>query len=451
MTKMNITHIVNSAKFNRSHLMLLVCCCFIVLFDNYDLVIYSSVLPVIMEEWSMSPVQAGAIGSYGFFGMMVGAILFGIISDKFGRKNVIVLSIFLFSFFSFLCAFTPGPLSFSIFRFISGIGIGGVLPTCMALLTDYTPKRKANLSTIIMLSFFPLGGIVAGFTGIYFIPHLGWQSVYWIAAIPLIFLPFMYKYFHDSPAMLLSKGRKKELYSVLSKVNPEAAITEKTEFEIVEEDKNVSSPVKLLFTNNRALGTTMIWVAFFMCLLMINGLTTWLPKLMFNAGYELSSSLSFSIALNIGAFFGTVIFGLLVDKFGVKKVIIPVFLLASLSLTLLGFKSNMTILYLLISIAGGCIFGAQSISYSFVVQYYPSSIRSTGIGFASAIGRIGGIIGPTFGGILIALGLSLKMNFISYAIPGIIAAIAFSFVPLKMGKQKKAVQVKTALTDSTIK
>lgn len=445
MAKINITDVVNEGKFNRFHLGLLICCCFIIVFDMFDLVIYGSVIPILMKEWSISPVQAGTIGSYGFFGMMLGAIFFGVLADKFGRKNILILSVILFSIFTFLCTFAPGPLSFSIYRFIAGVGIGGVLPNVIAIMTDYTPKHLHNRMVSIVMCAFSVGGILAGLVGIYFIPHMGWKSVYWVAAIPLLLIPFMVKYFHDSPAMLFVKGRIDELRLVLTKVNDKVSIPPNMEFVIsTETEKEPSSPVIALFNNNRALGTVMIWIAFFMCLLMINGISTWLPNLMFRAGYALSSSLSFMIVLNIGAIVGTLILGGLADKFGVKKVLVPMFIMAAISLTLLGFKNNMFILYLLVFITGACTMGAQNISYSFVSQYYPSLMRSTAIGFASGIGRIGGIIGPTFGGFLVALNLSAQMNFLSFAIPGIIAAIAFSFVPLKHSYQRKSKKIDIA-------
>ncbi|HWL13110.1 MAG TPA: aromatic acid/H+ symport family MFS transporter, partial [Ureibacillus sp.] len=395
MAKINISEVVNEGKFNRFHLFLLITCCFIITFDMFDLVIYSSVLPLLMGEWSMTPVQAGTIGSYGPFGMMVGAIFFGVFADKFGRKNGLIFSVFLFSVFTFLCAFVPGPSSFGLCRFIAGVGIGGVMPNVIALLTDYSPKHMHNKMVSIVMICFPIGGILAALAGIYFIPHMGWKSVYWVAILPVFILPFMMKYLHDSPAILFFKGKKEELCVALSKVNPKLFLTPDMEFEFTSQKEVTGSPVTALFKNKRALGTIMIWIAFFMCLLMVNGINTWLPNLMFSAGYALGSSLSFMIVLNVGAIIGTLILGSLADKFGAKRVLVPMFVMAAISLALLGFKSNMVILYLLVAIAGACTTGAQNISYSFVSQYYPSLMRSTAVGFASGIGRIGAIIGPT--------------------------------------------------------
>ena len=430
MSKVNVSDIINESKFNRFHFWLLFWSCFIIAFDMYDLVIYGSVLPVLMKEWSLSPVQAGAIGSYGFFGMAIGAILFGIMADKFGRKKVLIASVILFSASTALCGFASGPITFSILRFLSGLGIGGVMPNVIALLTDYAPKKMRNMMISSALCCFPIGGILAAFIAMKIIPLWGWEGVYWIGAIPLLMIPFMIKHLYDSPAILLLKGRIDDLRLVLSKINSQVSFTKHTEFEIVEEKGGSGSPVVALFQNKRALGTLMIWIAFFMCLLLVNGLTTWLPNLMFQSGYALNSSLTFMVVLNVGSIIGTLFLGSLADKRGAKKVLVPMFFISAISLSFLGFGNNMILLYLLIAITGACTVGAQNISYAFASQYYPSSMRSTAIGLASGVGRIGAIVGPTFGGILLELNISVQMNFIAFAIPGMIAAIAFAFVPL---------------------
>lgn len=429
MSKINVADAIQETKFNKFHFWLLFWSCFIITFDAYDLIVYGSVVPKIIEEWAISPVQAGTIGSYGPLGMMIGAISFGILADKFGRKNVLILSVVLFSVFGFICGFAPGPTSFSISRFICGLGIGGILPNLIALITDYAPRTKRNTMVSIAMCFFSIGGMLAAFLAMFMIPRFGWQSTYWVAIIPIVFIPMMSKYIYDSPAVLLLKGRKKELQSVISKVNNSITITEFTEFE-VHQEKQTGSPVIALFKNNRALGTLMIWVAFFACLLLVNIIQTWLPGFMVNAGYALNLGLAFMVAFNIGAIIGTLILGSLADKWGTKRVLIPMFIISAICLSLLGFTNNITILYLLLAITGACTMGAQNISYSFVSQYYPPLVRSTGIGLASGVGRVGAIIGPTFGGILLTLSLPIQMNFIAFAVPGVIAAIAFLFVPL---------------------
>lgn len=434
----NIREFIAATPFNRLHAGMLFWACFIITFDMYDLVVYGSVLPVLMTEWSLGPVEAGAIGSYGIFGMMVGAILFGILADRLGRKRVLTLSIILFSVASTLCGFAPGPDLFSALRFVGGLGIGGILPCLIAMLTDYAPRNRANTLVAVVMCFFSVGGILAAFVSMLMLPAFGWQSVYWVAALPLIFLPLMTRYFLDSPAAMLEQGKTSELRAALMKVRPQVELPAAAEFTGIQE-KEPGSPVTALFKNRRTLGTLMIWTAFFMCLLMINGLTTWLPKLMVEAGYALNSSLTFMVVLNVGGIIGTLVLGKLADMWGVKRILVPMFVVSALSLTLLGFGNNMAVLLVLVAVTGACTMGAQNISYSFVAQYYPSFMRSTAIGLASGIGRMGAILGPTFGGLLLTLSLPVEMNFIFFAIPGIIAALAFAFVPLA-GRKSEPIQ-----------
>lgn len=455
MQIINVNDVISDSTFNRFHFLLLLWCCFIIMFDMYDLVIYGSVLPVLMEEWALTPVQGGAIGSYGFFGMMLGAIVFGVLADRLGRKNVLLVCTLLFSASTALCGLAPGPVAFSIFRFLGGLGIGGVVPNAIALLTDYGPKNNRNIMVAIAMCFFPVGGILAALLGMVLIPVFGWKVLYYISALPILFLPLMYKQIYDSPSILLAKGKMDELRKALSKVNNNLVFSKDVKFEMVKEEKDPGSPVTALFKNNRAIGTLMIWVAFFMCLLMVNGLTTWLPNFMVEAGYELGSSLSFMIVLHVGSIIGTLFLGGIADKWGTKRVLVPMFIVAAISLSFLGLGNNLILLYLLVGITGACTIGAQSISYSFASQYYPSFIRATAVGLASGIGRVGAIVGPAFGGVLLTLQLPVHMNFIAFAIPGIIAAIAFTFVPLNNKKEGGKVKNKTLLektaTHSSIK
>ena len=160
----------------------------------------------------------------------------------------------------------------------------------------------------------------------------------------------------------------------------------------------------------------MFWIAYFMSLLMIYGLNTWLPKLMNEAGFPLGSSLSFLLALNVGATVGAIMMGWLADLWGVKRALIMFYIVAAITIMSLGITSNMLLLYVLVAIAGATTIGSQNLANSYVSQYYPSSIRSTGLGWALGIGRIGGIVGPLLGGILLASTLSLQFNFLVFAI-----------------------------------
>ncbi len=430
MVKVNSTEIIANSKFNKFHLGLLIWSFFIIAFDGFDLVVYGTVVPVLIEEWNLTSVEAGAMGSYGLFGMMFGAIFFGTLADRIGRKNVIAITLILFSLFTFLCGFADTPTLFSTFRFLAGLGLGGIMPNVIALLTDYAPKSMRSMIVSIVLCGYSVGGILAPLLGILVMPTLGWQSIFWVAGLPLLALPLMYKQLPETASHLIRTGKKEELFATLSKVDP--SITFNKNDEIVElQTTGTKVPLIGLFKDNRALSTIMFWIAFFSCLLMVYGLNTWLPKLMIEAGYALNSSLGFLIALQGGAIIGTLIMGRLCDKYGSKKMLVPMYASGAIALTLLGFGGNMFVIYLFVAIAGAATIGSQNIVQAYVSQYYPANIRSTALGMASGIGRIGGMLGPILGGFLLSITLPIHMNFIAFAIPGLIAAIALALVPVR--------------------
>src|SRR3954447_11466754 len=435
MAKVNSTEIIANSKFNKFHLGLLIWSFFIIAFDGFDLVVYGTVVPVLIEEWNLTSVEAGAMGSYGLFGMMFGAIFFGTLADRIGRKNVIAITLILFSLFTFLCGFADTPTLFSTFRFLAGLGLGGIMPNVIALLTDYAPKSMRSMIVSIVLCGYSVGGILAPILGILIMPTLGWQSIFWVAGLPLLALPLMYKQLPETASHLIRTGKKEELFATLSRVDP--SITFNKNDEIVElQTTGTKVPLIGLFKDNRALSTIMFWIAFFSCLLMVYGLNTWLPKLMIEAGYALNSSLGFLIALQGGAIIGTLIMGRLCDKYGSKKMLVPMYASGAVALTLLGFGGNTLVIYLLVAIAGAATIGAQNIVQAYVSQYYPPSIRSTALGMASGVGRIGGMFGPLLGGFLLSISLPIQLNFIAFAIPGVIAAVALAIVPQKQTQMK---------------
>ena len=195
----------------------------------------------------------------------------------------------------------------------------------------------------------------------------------------------------------------------------------------------------------------MFWVAFFCALLMVYGLNTWLPKLMIDAGYGLNSSLTFLIALQGGAVIGIFFLSQLCEKYGSKKVLIPSYIAGAIALSLLGFGGNTFVIFVLVAIAGAATTGSQVLIQAYVTAYYPAQMRSTGLGVASGIGRLGGMIGPILGGFLLTLGLQNFMNFMVFAITGIVAAIALSLIADKHSAVAVEVTKHNSTEDSLVK
>lgn len=436
--KININTLIDEAKFTPFHWGVLFWCLMIIIFDGYDLVIYGVALPLLMQEWALSAVQAGLLASTALFGMMFGAMTFGTLSDKLGRKKTIMICVAIFSGFTFLGAFASNPVEFGILRFLAGLGIGGVMPNVVALMTEYAPKRIRSTLVALMFSGYAIGGMTSALLGAWLVPEFGWKIMFYIAIIPLVALPLIWKFLPESLMYLTNKKEIEQTRSIVQKISPSQQLNGDTEFVLNEVTKGDEAPVKALFQQGRMFSTFMFWIAFFMCLLMVYALGSWLPKLMIQAGYSLGASMIFLFALNIGGMIGAIGGGALADRFHIKKVLTIMFICGAAALILLGFNSPQIVLYTLIAVAGAATIGSQILLYTFVAQYYPSTVRSTGMGWASGIGRIGAIVGPVLTGALLTMNLPHQMNFFAIAIPGVIAALAIFMVNLKASVDAKA-------------
>ncbi|WP_312931845.1 MFS transporter [Stutzerimonas nitrititolerans] len=425
MRKIDVHPIIDNARFSGFHWLVMCLCALLLIFDGYDLFIYGVVLPVIMQEWELTPLQAGALGSYALFGMMFGALIFGTLADRIGRKKGIAICFLLFSAATVLNGFASTPTEFGIFRFLAGLGCGGLMPNVVALMNEYAPKKLRSTLVAIMFSGYSLGGMFSAGLGIYMLPRFGWEAMFFAAAVPLLLLPVILWKLPESVGFLVRQGRTEQARTLLNRIDPSLALGAGDEL-VMTEVKGKSASVLELFRDGRGVRTLSIWIAFFCCLLMVYALGSWLPKLMANAGYSLGSSLSFLVALNLGGMFGAILGGWLGDRFNLAKVVVAFFAVSVASISLLGFKTPMPVLYTLITIAGATVIGTQILLYASAAQFYGLSIRSTGLGWASGIGRNGAIVGPLLGGALLGINLPLQLNFIAFAIPGVIAALAMT-------------------------
>ena len=439
----SVNDVIDQAKFTKFHLSIVLWCLFIVLFDGYDLAINGVVLPLLMQEWGMSAVEAGMLASTALAGMMFGAMLFGMLADKIGRKKVILICVTLFSGFTFLGGFAENPTQFGVLRFIAGLGIGGVLPNLVALTSEYAPQKLRSTLVTGMFSGYAMGGIMAALLGTWLTPSFGWQIMFWIAGIPLLVLPLLFIFLPESLAFLVKQQKTEKALAIVQKLSPEDKVTPQTVL-VFNESKVPAASISALFKQGRLPGTLLFWLAFFMCLLMLYALGSWLPKLMMAAGYSLGSSLTFLLALNIGAVIGTAGGGMLADRFHIKPVIISMLTVGILALIGLGFNSPQPVIYFLVSLAGASSVGCSILLYSYVAQFYPLAVRSTGLGWASGVGRMGAIVGPIVIGFLLGLELPHKFNFLAVAVPAVLAVIAIAFIrPAK--EQEEVVTTKASI------
>lgn len=428
MHRIDVRKLADESKFNRFHALVLFWGVLILILDGYDLAVVGAALPSIMKDMGVNAAKAGFMASSALFGMMFGAIFLGTLADKIGRKLMISICIFLFSIFTAAAGLTHDPITFSITRFIAGLGIGGVLPVVAAQMAEFAPvKIRARLVTLVFAGY-SVGGVLVALTGKQLIESYGWPSVFFAAILPIMLIPFIWKTMPESMPFLIKKKRDEELRKVVKRLAPSYPLQAHEQFMVPAEDKAHDAPVRHLFHGGRGFSTVMIWTAFFFGLFMVYALSSWLTKLMAMAGYSLGSALNFVLVFNVGAMIGAVLGGWLGDKFNIKYVLVAFYAVGAISLTLMGYTKSTELLFVMVFVVGASTLGTQLLAYAYAGEFYPIAIRSTGVGFASGVGRMGAILAPILIGGLVALKLPLEQNFMAIGLAGLLGMIAVTFI-----------------------
>ncbi|SPR96398.1 Benzoate transport protein [Cupriavidus taiwanensis] len=424
MRRIDVHDLADNASFNRFHVRVLAWCLLVIIIDGYDIAVAGAALPAIMKDMGVEASTAGFMASSALFGMMFGAIFLGALSDRIGRKATISLCVFLFSVFTAAAGLTNDPVTFSVTRFIAGLGIGGVMPNIVAQMTEYSPRKIRSFMTTVMFSGYAIGGILAALIGKQFIAGFGWQIVFLAAGVPVLLIPFILKSMPESLSYLASRANQARLRQAVAQIDPSFQFSASDTFVAEQQGQATGAPLARLFQDGRGVSTVMFWVAFFTGLFMIYALSTWLTKLMAMAGYSLGSALSFVIALNLGAVIGAIGGGWLADRFHIKWVLVWMYALGAAFLYMMTIKTSTEVLYLIIAAVGACTTGAQIVAYAYSGQFYPGPVRSTGVGMASGVGRLGAIAAPMLIGVIVSLKLPLQQNFLVIGAAGLVGALA---------------------------
>lgn len=433
-----LNYFLDNSKLNHFHKVLLAICFFVITFSGYELSVFGAIVPVVIKEWNISATQVGFIGSSAMFGMMFGAIFLSFLADKIGVKKVLIFCIFIFNFFIICATFTNSGLMFGICRFMAGVGSGGATPIVISLLTQYSPKASKAKMVAIAICGNQVGGMLAPFVAMNVMPEFGWRPVLWVSLLPLVLIPIFIRIIPESAHYLArdaSKESNEKLEGILSQIDTNYKQTmNAAPIDVVDESekKNVGKVSYLqLFTKRYFLGTVLISLIYICGLLTINGVNIWLPQVMNQNGYALGSSLTFSIVLNLGTLLGTLTWAATADKIGFRVLMPAIYTIGAFSLFGMGIKANLLVLYLFVALIGAFAFAAHSLMNTFASQYYPSEIRTTGVGFANSTGRIGGMLGPIVGGMLLTANVPINVWFLTFAIPGIVAALAITIINIQ--------------------
>lgn len=428
MQQVDVHALAGQSRFNRFHGLVLFWCVLILVIDGYDLAVVGAALPSIMKDMGVDATSAGIMAGSALFGTMLGAIFLGTLADRIGRPRMTAVCVALFSLFTAAAGLTNDPVSFSVTRFIAGLGIGGVLPIMTAQMGEFAPAPLRTRLVTMVFAGYSVGGILVALTAKQLIESHGWQWVFYVAGLPVLLIPFILKTMPESLSTLVKQGNQAELRRIAQKMAPQRALPAQAVFVGSPTDKARAAPVRSLFEEGRGFSTVMIWMAFMTGLFMVYALNSWLTKLMAMAGYSLGSALNFVIVFNVGAIFGAIGGGLLSDKLNIKHVLVSFYVVGALSLTALAFTKSTELLFLVVFIVGASTLGTQLLAYAYAGDFYAPATRSTGVGFASGVGRIGAIVAPVLIGWLVSLNLPMEQNFMAIALAGVVGACAVMLV-----------------------
>ncbi len=435
----------------RSGLVVVALCFLTIVFDGYDLIVYGSAVPSLLTEpgWGLGPAQAGAIGSYALVGMLIGALAAGALTDRWGRRRIMLAGITWFSVLMLACALAPTPGLLGVFRFLAGLGLGGVIPCAIALTVEYAPRARRQLYNALMFVGYSVGGVLAALVALALAADHGWRPLMAIGAAPLVLvLPLAWRFLPESVGYLLATGRDDEADALARRYGVDLDAL-RSERDTAAGAAEARGP-RALFRRGTLAATLLFGAASFCGLLLVYGLNTWLPQIMRQAGYPLGSALLFLLVLNLGAIVGGISASLLADRLGPKPVTVGAFLLATLCLVVLSQRVDTALLFVAVAIAGLGSVGTQILVNGYVAVHYPSAIRATALGWALGVGRAGAIVGPLFGGWVLASGIGFEWNFYGFAVPALAGALLIALVPRASG-DGPAGTTKARAADTTTK
>ncbi|TQS42427.1 MFS transporter [Cryptosporangium phraense] len=402
-------------------------CFVVVLLEGFDLFVYSTVIPDLIDDpdWHLTASQAGRIGSYATFGMLLGSLAIGTVTDWIGRRKTVMACATWFSLLMAFCAVAPNPTVFGLGRFLAGLALGGLIPTAMPLVMEYIGENRRGRGATWMMAGYHVGGLVVAALAIAVLPAFGWRAMFWAGAIPIVvMLPLLWRYLPESVGFLLSHGRRAEAEAVASRHH--------IPLDDVQPDENPradrSAGLRTIFGPGYLVATLLFFVASFCGLLLVYGFGTWLPELMRKSGYGLGSALTFLVVTNVGAIAGMLLTGPIADRAGTKRTAAIWFLTGAVFVGILSIHLPAVLMYLAAALAGFFLFTAQTVLYGHVGYHYPSSAHATALGWIAGIGRIGSVVGPTLGGVLLDADAGV-WSFYVFALAGLVGAAAMALAP----------------------
>jgi len=425
--RIDVAETIDRSRLGGFQLAIFILCGVCLFMDGFDTQAIAYVGPTLVREWKIPSAALGSVFSAAPFGVLIGSLLFSMLADKIGRRPVLIGVTLYYAVLTLLTARASAVNELLAIRFVAGIGLGGIMPNAVSLVGEYSPKRARVTVMMVVGNCFSAGAALGGFLAAQLIQSYGWRSVFYFGGVvPLAVAGAMLLALPESLQFLVLRGGSEDRVSRwLRRIDSSAPLSAR--YVVPEAAHNRGVPWVHLFYDGRALGTVMIWVINFMNLLNLYFLTNWLPTVVASIGYSAPVAVRIGATLQLAGAIGAFLQGWFVHRLGFVPVLATGFALASLNIALIGYPGiSLALLVAVVSIAGLGVVGGQSGVNAFSATYYPTDLRSTGVGAGLGVGRVGAIVGPYVGGQLLALHWSNQQLFLASAVPAIISAVVMA-------------------------
>jgi MFS transporter, AAHS family, 4-hydroxybenzoate transporter len=423
---LDAAEVIGNARIRPFHVEIFAICLACLMLDGFDVQALGYVAPALVGEWKIAPASLGTVFGAGNFGVLIGSLSLTMLADKVGRRPVLLWGTALFSSLTLLTTTVDTVNGLLVMRFLAGLGLGSIIPNATALIGEYSPLRlRITLMGLVSIGF-TAGAALGGFLAAWLVPAYGWRAVFYVGgSAPLVLLVVMFFRLPESiPFLALRRrdGHEVAIARLLKRISPLSGTSAMPA--AAKERAREGLPLSRLFSEGRGRGTICLWIVNFMNLLNAYLLSSWLTTMVREAGLPTSTAVLVGTTLQVGGIAGTLVLMWFIARHGFAAVLTASFALGSLSIAAIGQHGmSLWVLYLVVFTAGACTVGGQPALNALAGSYYSTYLRSTGIGWALGIGRVGAIVGPVLAGDLIRRHWTSEQIFRAAAVPALISAV----------------------------
>ncbi|RAR67785.1 MFS transporter [Paraburkholderia unamae] len=434
---------IDAQRFSLSQWVILILCFCIVTADGYDAAAIGFIAPALTQDWGIPRTELGVVMSAALVGLGLGSVLGGPIADRIGRKSVLVVSVACFGVWTLIAANSHTVFSLTVFRLLTGLGLGAAMPNTVALMSEYAPERLRSMTVNVMYCGFSVGLIAGGAASAWLIPHVGWQSILVIGGAVPIFLSFVLLVFLPESVQFLAvrHGTREKIERILKRIAPHASL-ENCHFVASSASASKATgraALALILSRDYRARTFLLWTAYFTSLIVYYLLTNWMPTLFRDLGFSTEHSMLIASLFPLGGLIGNPVTGWLMDRVNANRTIVYAYVLVAVLVVLIGQSvGNELALGVLIFLCGALATSASTSLSAYAAQIYPTEGRSTGVAWMQGVGRFGGVAGSFAGAALLGLGWHLGDVFTLLAVPALISAASIFSI-----NQNKLVELET--------